>query len=404
VALPDLLLPRAVLRVGPSGAMTHPYDAITLAELRERRSAKWQVHGPDVLAAWIAEMDFPLAEPVRAALLDAVGRSDTGYVHPGRLAEAYAGFASRRWGLAVDPGLVRVVPDVMRGIAAAVEAVSRPGDGIVVDTPAYPPFLHVLPDTGRRVVQVPLVRGDDGGFALDLDGIERAYADGARVHLLCSPHNPTGLVLARPTLEAVAELADRYGVTVIADEVHAPLTYREATHVPFASLDAPAARRSLSLASASKAWNVAGLKCALLVGAADSADVVTGLHEEVGFGASLLGVLANTAAYDAGEAWLDDTVSYLDGNRAALAELLAEQLPQVCWVRPSATYLAWLDCTRLGLGDDPAAVFLSRGRVALSPGPDFGAPGLGWARLNFATPRPLLADVVRRLADALGGR
>ena len=333
-----------------------------------------------------------------------MGRSDTGYMHAGRLPQAYAGFAQRLWAHRVDPAAVRVVPDVMRGIVTAIEAVSAPGDTVVVDTPAYPPFLHALPGTGRRLRTVPMVRGAGGGFALDLAGIEAAYAAGAGAHVLCSPHNPTGTVHPRATLQALAELADRYGVTVIADEVHAPLTYPGAEHVPFAGLDCPAARRSLSLASASKAFNLAGLKCALLVGAAESGQLVADLPAELSYGASLLGVLANTAAFELGDDWLADTVGYLDGNRRALSELLAARLPQVGWVPGQATYLAWLDCTGLGLGDDPAEAFLTRGRVALSPGPEFGEPGRGWARLNYATPRPLLAEVVERMAATLQPR
>lgn len=375
----------------------HPYDGISLDDLRLRRSAKWRVHPADVLPAWIAEMDFPLAAPVRDALVEAIQRDDTGYVHPGDLAEAYAGFADRRWGLPVDPAAVRVMPDVMRGIMSAVETVTAPGDGIVVDVPAYPPFLHTLPETGRQVIPVPLAR-EGGRWSFDLDAIEAAYAAGARVHLLCNPHNPTGLVPSREVLVAIAELADRYDVTVVADEVHAPLTYSDAVHVPFGSLDAPAGRRAFGLASASKAWNVAGLKTALLVAGPDAREALAGVPEEVSFGASLLGVVANTAAFSAGEAWLDDTVAYLQGCRDLLGELLARDLPAVAWTPPSATYLAWLDLRGLGLGDDPAEALLQRGRVALSPGVDFGTPGLGWARLNFATSRPILVEVVRRMA------
>ncbi|GAA0316463.1 pyridoxal phosphate-dependent aminotransferase [Actinoallomurus spadix] len=380
----------------------NPLTAYELTDLRERHSVKWREYPPDVLPMWVAEMDTPLAEPVAEALTRAIARGDTGYAVAGRLPEAFADFAADRYGWRPDPAAMRLVPDVMSGIKEVLEIISAPGDRIVVNTPGYPPFFYWLERIGREVVVNPLACGPDG-YRIDLDRLERDFAAGARAYLLCSPHNPTGRVFSRDELLAVAELADRYDVRIVADEIHAPLTHPGARHVPFASLDAPAAARSIVLASASKAWNLAGLKAALAVPGPDArADVAT-IHEEVSESAGLFGVIAAEAAFDHGRPWLADLLGGLDANRRLLGELLAAHLPGVGCHLPQATYLAWLDCRSLGLGDDPAEAFLRHGRVALSPGPTFGEAGRGFARLNFGTAPDRVADAVRRMAAVLDG-
>jgi cystathionine beta-lyase len=375
----------------------YDFDAISLDDLRARRSAKWRRYPADVLPAWVAEMDFPLAPPVRDALGAAVACDDTGYAEADGLPAAFAAFAAERWGWAVEPESTLLVADVMSGVAELLAALTAPGDEVVLNPPVYPPFFDVVRDTGRAVVEVPL--RDDG--RLDLDGLEAAFAGGARAYLLCNPHNPTGAVLTPAELRRIGELAARHGVLVLSDEVHAPLTLPGATHTPFLSLDGAAAERGLALVSASKAWNVAGLKCALVVPGSESTAAALGrLPRHVRFHAGHFGVLAAVAAFGEGGEWLDALVVHLDAQRRRLAELLASELPEVRYEPPQAGYLAWLDCRGLDLGDDPSAVFLERGRVALSPGPLFGSPGRGFARLNFGTSAALLAEAVARIATA----
>jgi cystathionine beta-lyase len=385
-----------------AAAAVDPFDEVSLELLRSRRSAKWERYGPDVLPAWVAEMDFALALPIREVLQHAIARDDTGYAMPGRLFTAFAGFTASRFGWEVDPAGVRLVADVMSGIAELLRALTEPGDAVVVNPPVYPPFFGVTLSTGRRVVETPLDRGDDG-WRLDLDGLEQAFAGGARAYLLCHPHNPTGTSFARAELEAVAELAAAHGVVVIADEVHAPLTLAGARHVPYLSLGGRASEHGISLASASKGWNIAGLKCALIVTASERtrARLAERLPEHLGVHAGHLGVLASVAAFEHGGEWLDALLRHLDRNRRLLGELLADRLPQVGYLPPQAGYLAWLDCRALGLGDDPAAAFLERGQVALSEGPRFGEQGRGFARLNFGTSSALLEQAVRRMAAAV---
>jgi cystathionine beta-lyase len=380
-------------------------EELSLAELRRRTSAKWRTYPPDVLPLPVAEMDFPIAEPIAETLLAAVRRSDLGYAarNPG-LAEALAGFAARRWAWEVDPGQVTLVPEVGVGVVEVLRVLIRPGDPVVINPPVYDSFFPWLAEVGCRMVEVPLGRAGDG-WALDLAAMEDAFRDGARVHLLCSPHNPTGTVHRRDDLAGLAALAARYGVTVLSDEIHAPLVLPGATHHPFVSVSAEAARHGIVFTSASKGWNLAALKCAAVV-TADHATraVVRRLPGDLPSRIGHLGVLGGIAAFQHGEPWLDEVVGILDRRRHDLAGLLAERIPAIRHRPPDASYLAWLDCTGLGLGPDPSETFLTRGRVALSPGPSFGRPGAGHARLNMGTSREILAAAVDRMAAALEPR
>jgi len=373
------------------------FDDLSLDELRARRSAKWATYPADVLPAWVAEMDFALAEPVRAALQAALDRDDCGYPHPAALGEAFAGFAARRFGWAVDPGAVWLAPDVVVSLTESLRLLTAPGEGVVINPPVYPPFFSTIRSLGRTVVEAPLAAGARG-WELDLDALDRPFAAGARTFVLCNPHNPTGRVFSRPELERVAELAERHGATVIADEIHGPLTLPRASFTPFATLGLA---RTVTLTSASKAWNLAGLKCAVVVPESAVREELAPVELALRHHAGHLGVLATVAAYDDGGPWLDGLLAYLDGNRRLAAELITQLLPQVRYVPPEGGYLAWLDCRGLGLGDDPSQAFLERGRVALSPGPSFGSQGRGFARLNLGTSRAILTDAIARIASVV---
>lgn len=367
---------------------------VDVDRLHRRRSSKWVAYPPDVLPAFVAELDVELATPVREALLEAIELGDLGYTEPGGVFESFAAFAGRRLGWTPDPARMRLVPDVMTGIVEVLRVLTAPGDGVVIATPAYPPFFDGIAEAGRRTVELPLADGE-----LDLDALAAAFAAGARACLLCNPHNPTGRVLDRARLAEVATLAARHDAVVLADEIHAPLTLPGAVYTPFGTLGDG---RWVAFASASKAFNLAGLKCAIAVAGSDAvARELDRLPRELPYRAGLLGVIGSQAAFEHGDAWLDELIALLDANRSRLGELLGEHLPAVGYRPPDAGYLAWLDCRALGLGDDPAAAFLERGRVALEPGPRFGAPGRGFARLNFGTSQELLGEAVRRMAAAV---
>lgn len=380
----------------------NPLTELSLDQLRTRRSVKWQTHPADVLPMFIAEMDTPLAPAIEQALARAVERGDTGYALPGGVFEAYADFARKRFDWAPDPATMRLVPDVNTGIAEVVRTLTEPGATVVVDTPAYPPFFAKIRATGREIAEVPMLTSATGAPVPDLHGLERTFAAGAAVYLMCNPHNPSGAVFTRDTLLAIAALAEAHGVRVLSDEIHGPLTYPGVDHVPFASLPTAASAASVTFVSASKAWNLPGLKASLVVPAPDAVEPMKEMPIEVTFGAGLLGVIASEIAFTDGGLWLDALRDGLDHNRLRLAARLGEAVPEIGYRPPDATYLAWLDCRALDLGDDPAEKFLEVGRVALGSGPTFGAPGKGFVRLNFATSPELVDEAVRRIADTLG--
>ena len=379
-------------------------DAVTLASLMQRTSAKWRVYEPDVIPAWVAEMDYPLAAPIAAALHAAVDRSDVGYRFLGDLPEALAEHSLATWGWVVDPAHVVVLPDVLTSVAQAIGALTAPGDGVVVNTPVYPPFFSTIRDICRReIVDVPLLRDPDGRYELDLDGLATAFArPEVTAYLLCSPHNPTGLTPSAHTLAAIAELALKHGVAVIADEIHAQLAHPGTVHTPFLTVSADDLT-AVSLVSASKAWNIAGAKCAQIV--TGSQRVMDTLAErvplEVTYATGHFGVLAAIAAYRDGGPWLEQVRAQIASNALAVHEHVVEAMPTVRYAVPASSYLGWMDFSSCGIGDDPAEFFLERARVALSPGPTFGQGGDGFVRLNFGTSPAILAEILDRMSRSL---
>ncbi|MET8563540.1 MalY/PatB family protein [Streptomyces flaveolus] len=382
----------------PSG-----FDDISIETLLERQTLKWGRHGGAVLGAWVAEMDFPVAPAVREAVHDAVERGQTGYplrdIRTG-LPSACSDWLARSFGWSVPAERIFLIPDVLAGVGLGIGAYSRPGSAVVIPTPAYPPFFEVVAAQGRRAVEVPLT-SDGTRPSLDIDAIDSALADGAGTVLLCHPHNPMGRVFTEPELLALSRCVAAHGARVVADEIHAPLTYPGHDHIPYASVSPEAAAHTLTLTSAAKGWNIAGLKCAQAVLTNDH-DVrrwrALPFHSR--HGASTLGIAAGIAAYRAGDPWRREAVRHLDRNRRFLARVLGAELPQLRYRMPEATYLAWLDCSFAGL-DDPAGYLLREARVCLSDGSYFGAAGRGFVRLNFATSRPILERITSALVDAL---
>ena len=374
--------------------------ALPLAELRARTSEKWREYPADVLPLFVAETDFPLAPTISSALRRAVDRGDTGYVASRTpLASTYSDFALRRFGWQPDPARMRSTADVSMGIVEILRRVTRPGERVVVTPPVYPPFYDLVSEAGAEVERVPL-RDTGSSWELDLDGIRAAFESGATAILLCNPHNPTGTVHDRDALTALAELAEEFGVSVISDEIHAPLAQPGAGFTPFLHTGAAAAAVGYAVVSASKAFNLAGLKCALMVTASDATTaVVRGLPVEVEWRTGQFGLLAAVAAFtEESDPWLDGLLRTLDANRVLLHDLLAARLPAARYRIPDAGYLAWIDLTALGWGDNPARRILKEARVALHFGPAFGEEGRGHVRLNFGTSPEILTEAVERIA------
>ncbi|WP_217184166.1 MalY/PatB family protein [Streptomyces sp. AC495_CC817] len=374
--------------------------ALPLSELRLRTSEKWGEYPDDVLPLFVAETDFPLAPAVQEVLRRAVETGDTGYVSSRNpLAEAYAGFARRRFDWEVDPSRLRSTADVSMGIVEILRRVVQPGERVVVTPPVYPPFYDLVEEAGAEVERVPL-RDTGTSWELDLDGIRAAFADGARAILLCNPHNPTGTVHERDALAALAELAAEFEVAVVSDEIHAPLAQPGTGFTPFLSVSDAARKTGYAVVSASKAFNLAGLKCALMVSADDETTaVLRGLPIEVVWRTGQLGLRAAVAAFsEESDAWLDGLLRTLDRNRVLLEDLLAAHLPGARYRIPDAGYLAWIDVSALDLGEAPARRILKDARVALNAGDAFGPEGEGHVRFNFGTSPEIITEAVERIA------
>lgn len=375
---------------------------------------KWRAHPDDVLPLWVAEMDVSLAPTVADTLRRAIDIGDTGYPCGTAFAEAVSEFASRRWQWNdVEVGHTAIVPDVMLGAVELLRLVTDRGDAVIVNPPVYAPFYAFVSHDGRRIIEAPL--GEGGRIDPDAlaQAFDRARATGGKAaYLLCNPHNPTGTVHTAEELSAVAELARRFGVRVVSDEIHAPVVLPGARFIPF--LTVPGAENAFALTSASKAWNLSGLKAALAIAGPEAVADLHRMPEEVSHGPSHFGVIAHTEAFRTGGDWLDALLRGLDENRTLLSDLVARHLPGVNYQRPQGTYLAWLDCRELGFAEEaaagpavvadlsgPARWFLDHARVALSSGHVFGTGGTGHVRLNFATSRAILTEAVSRMGRAL---
>ncbi len=385
---------------------TRRFDAITRAELARPDSRKWSLN-EGTIGAWVAEMDFGTASNVRQAILGAVEKDELGYLAPptwARTATAASAFFERRYGWAVKPERIHHIADVMGAFDVFVRHFTAPGSPIIVPTPAYMPFLVTDALQGRETIEVAGVIEDER-WTLDFEGIERAFANGPANVVLVNPHNPTGAVYTRDELLRLADIVERGGGRVFADEIWAPLTLDGPQHIPYASVSAEAARHSVTSTAASKAWNVAGLKSAQIIFTND-ADLEH--YRTFGFGvvwgSSILGAFAAEAAYSDSDGWLDEVNAALVENRDLLFRLVAELLPGVRAIVPESTYVAWLDVSALGIDGSPAKFFLDNAGVTLTAGASCGADFEQYVRIVFATPKPVIEEIIRRMADALATR
>ena len=386
------------------------FDSLDLGWLRAKQGVKWHRSRGELLAAWVADMDFPAPTVVTDALRAYVDRADLGYAdfrNGTGLAELFAGRMAARHGWAPDPSLVHDVCDVVQGVRMVVHLMTQPGDGIAFHTPAYPPFHATVADMGRPLTPIWGER-DGTGWRFDLERFEADLTTAlsgrpCRVLVLCNPHNPTGHVFTRTELEALAQVVLGHDLLVISDEIHAELTFDARRHIPFASLGDDVAARTVTLTSATKSFNLAAIRCAVLHAGAPAVHAALAALPSHLFGAvSPFGVLATTVAWTQADDWQAAVVRRLSENRHVLARLLAERpaLAAIDYAVPEATYLAWLDCRPLGLAEEPVEVFRA-GAVELSPGPDFGEQGVGFVRLNLATSPPVLTAIADAMAAAV---
>jgi cystathionine beta-lyase len=381
----------------------HRVSVPHLSILQTHRSEKWRGFPKDVLPLPVAEMDFPVAEPIRAVLAEMVANSDLGYLGPiPELGLGFKKFAHERWNWDLDASQVRAATDVGVAVVEILRIMTQPGDSILINSPVYHNFYNWINETKLNKVDVPFQRtGDEAANPWDIDwaGIENAYASGIKVHLLCSPHNPLGRIYSKEELLKFVGLAQKHNVLIISNELHAPLTYKGNQYTPILSLGENAQKVSIVVSAASKGWNIAGLKCAIIV--TQDPVLFARLNEmplAVHYRSSILGAFATAVAFsDCGD-WLDDVVSQLDENRYLIKNLLSAKLPSVRYHIPDNGYLAWLDLESLKLGVDPSKVLLEKGRVAFNPGHTFGAQCSQYIRLNFATSPVIVSEAIERIA------
>lgn len=376
-------------------------SALPLAQLQKRKSAKWREFPSDVLPLPVAEMDFEIAKPIRDALGEMLKGSDTGYL--GKIPELginLAKFAKGRWGWEIDPEQVFIATDVGVGMVEMARTVVNPGDLIMINSPVYHNMNNWITELKCKSYDAPLIK-DGLHYTLDLDAVQRGYADGVKAHFLCSPHNPVGTVFNREELAALAELAKKYGVTIFSDEIHAPLTYDAKNFVPFLAVSDAAREVGICVTAASKSWNLAGLKCATIITAHPKQQERAKLMPmAVHYRASLFGAVASATAYECVD-WLDSAIETMDSNRKYLKKLLDETLPSVGYRIPDFSYLAWLDLSSLNLGENPAEVLLEKGKLALNAGITFGVESGNFVRLNFATSEEILDEAISRMASCV---
>jgi len=383
--------------------------APTLAELSTHHSEKWRAFAPDVIPLPVAEMDFPVAAPIREFLHSMVEHSDMGYLGAiPELGNSFASFANTRWNWTVDPTHVRVSTDVGVGVVEILRVFTIPGDGILISSPVYQNFYTLINETKVKSIDVPFIyqQSDDVSLAWSIDwkGIEEAYSSGIKVHLLCSPHNPIGRVYTKEELSKFVALAVKYNVIIISDEIHSPLEYSEHPFVPILTLGAEAQRHCVVVTAASKGWNIAGLKCAIIVSGSEAMhEKLNALPPALHYRASLLGAFATAVAFDKCVPWLDTVIKQLDHNRNLISKLLAEHLPEVIYNPPQHSYLAWFDLSALNLGTEPTAVILDKTKVALNAGHIYGAQWGQFARMNFATSPEIITQAITQMARGIRG-
>lgn len=385
-------------------SLAREFDQLDRDKLRSRPGSKWQRVPDEVVPAWIADMDFPASAAITGRLERLAGGGWFGYPDwsdATPLREAFSERMAARFGWETNPAQVREFGTVTQAVQAIVHLSTKPGDTVAVHTPGFHPFLDGLNRSARRLLPIPM-RQSPHGWTWDIDRFEsEVAAAGCKTVLLVNPHNPTGRVMTSQELVRLAEIAEEHDMLVISDEIHADLIFAPQRHIPFASLGQEILRRTVTLTSATKAFNLAGVRCAVAhIGVGELRRKCDGLPVEL-FGApNVFGVEATLAAWQDGASWLSATLDYLDTNRRRVTDVV-NALPGIRCHMPEATYLAWLDCRELGMGSSPASIFRERAGICLSAGEEFNPGGDGFVRLNFATSAPVLTELLNRLSDSV---
>lgn len=378
------------------------YDFDQVVARRGTDSIKWGLYPEDVIPLWVADMDFRSAEPVLQALRDRIEHGVLGYPRPSpALKAAIRDRMKQLYGWEVREEEILLIPGVVTGINLAIQAYSARGEAILAQPPVYFHFLRDPVHHGRMLIDPPLARRGES-YEIDFEQFEKSITGQTRAFILCNPHNPVGRVFSRAELEKLAEICLRRRLVLCSDEIHCDLVYPGCRHIPIASISPEIADRTVTLMAPSKTYNIAGLECACaIIPNASLRRMWQNASYGLVPGVGIAGLSAALAALTEGQEWLDQVMSYLEGNRNFLAQYLNENLPAIRMCRMEATYLAWLDCSQTGIRGNLCEFFLKEARVALNNGPDFGKGGEGFVRLNFACPRSVLTEGLARMADAI---
>jgi cystathionine beta-lyase len=378
-------------------------NADSFGNFANRSSSKWRRYPEDVLPMHVAEMDFDVSHAIRDRIKDLTDRSDLGYTGPiPEVAKSFEAFALDRWGWQIAPEQLKLATDV--GVAAVeiLRVLTKPGDKVLVNSPVYSSFYHWIEEVHAEVVDAPLVlRGND--WVLDLSAIDAAFKDGVKVYMLCSPQNPVGRVHSAKELTAVAELADKYGVTVISDEIHAPLSWVPFT--PYLALGPAAHRTGVTITSSSKAWNVAGLKAAFLLTQGSEIQArLKGMPDAMHWRTSLVGAFAMESAFSHSVDWLDEVVEQIQDNLSFFQHEISQKLPKAKLFNMESTYLVWVDLSAYRV-DQVQQVLLQQAKVAVVPGEDHAPEDeySNFVRFNIASSKERISEAVSRMSKVLEG-
>ena len=385
------------------------YDFDHVPDRRPTDSIKWNKYEADVIPLWVADMDFPVAEPVLQALRGRIEHGIFGYpdVHPkpnavSDLQQVLVDRMQRLYNWQVAPNELLLLPGVIVGLNLTCHTLATPGGGVLIQTPVYPPFFQTAPNAGMMLQEASLVRQPDGEYEVDWEAFERAFTDQTRVFILCNPHNPVGRVFHKNELERLGEICLRRGVMICSDEIHCDLLFKGHKHIPIASLDKEIAQNTVTLMSPTKTFNIAGLQCSFaIVQNKELRKMLGQTMKGLVMWVNLIGLTATLAAYRDGQDWLEQVLVYLEGNRDYLFEVIQSELPGLKMVKPEGTYLAWLDCRKSGIQGNPCEFFIKEARVGLNDGGTFGKDGEGFVRLNFASTRATLTQALDQMRAAL---
>ncbi len=401
-------LPNAPTMPSSTGGESLPreQDFDQIVNRRGTDSIKWSLYDKDVLPLWIADMDFLTAPAVREALRERVEHGVYGYVtEPAELREILAERLQRLYAWTVPLESFVFLPSVVCGFNLVHQAVTKRGDGVLLQPPVYFP-IRIAPRNSRATAQpVPLARTSDGRYEVDLDAVEAAVTKKTKMFMLCNPHNPVGRNFSEQELLAIGDLCVRHRLTICSDEIHGDFVYDGARHVPIGSLSPEIEAQTVTLIAPSKSFNIAGLHSAVaIIPNKQLREKVILAKRGLVPSVSIFGYVGMLAAYRDGEQWFSDLFAYVEKNRDVVRDAVSREMPGVTCGPIEATYLAWLDCRQAGLPGDPYDFFLQEARVAVNPGPIFGVQGEGFVRLNFACPRSTLVEGLARMRDALRRR